>query len=449
MNDLIWFLSEDFQFELKEKAQCDACDRFENVLSNYCRLFIDELSSLKSAHDIGVLKEFPSENKHKLYDWADLNYDKIKKNINVYEKLFEAIIYTYKLFLKGKHFHATLHLFDILEEYEIVDALEPKDLGLFYKGRKVDKGVDIKSVNFFYHIPFDERYRVSNQRFSVSGQPILYLDSSILDVLYELRSEINSYPEIAIASFSFDSIIDETINSIQKPIKIYDITNQILKLFYEKMAPLNHYGLDESIDFNNLDFDIDKQFKKFILMHLCTFRIKEGRKFVEEYVLGQLLTEALRINNYDGIKYPSTQFDIKDLRFYMFSYSAVKENLALFTKYSESEKYDYKLLERFLIQPLHELTGIKTIKEYQQQIKYLLNAIFIKSFKICGNDPFNQFENASSCIAKIYKCECYSKVNDMEYFTLPFAKIELQSQMNFLQNILERLNTFERQKQKN
>jgi len=441
-NDLIWFFSDDFQFELKEKARYDANGRFERVLANYHKMFFDELSNLKSAHEIDVLKDSPLNSNNKLYDWADCQYDKIKININVYTKLFEALIYTYKLFLKGKHFHATLHLFDILEEYQIADAIEPKDLGLFYKGRKIEKGDNISSDDFYYHIPFDERYLISNKRFSVSGQPILYLGSSILDVLYELGVRISSYQEIAIASFSYDSI-----NNIHEPIKVYDITNQIMKFFYEKLANLNQIDEAGSIDFNALDYDIDKHFKKFILMNLCTFKIiEENSKFVEEYVLGQLLTEALRINNYDGIKYPSTRFENKNHRLHMFSYSALKENLALFTRYSESEKYDHELLKRFIIQPIKEVTAINTIDEYKQQIEDLIKSIFIKSYSLCDKNPYNEFENSSACIMKIYKCERDSKIDDIDYLCLPFAKLELQSQLEFLNNIKNQLDIFEKTK---
>jgi len=445
-NDLIWFLSEEFQFQLKQEAQCESGDRFEKVLSKYCELFLKELKNLKSSHDINLLEDFPSEDKNKLYEWADLAYDEIRRNINTYEKLFEALLYTYKLFLKGKHFQATLHLFDILEEYEIADAIDPKELGLFYKGRIFKDEEDISSEKFYYHIPYDKRYLISNQRFSVSGQPILYLGSSILDVLYELRCDVNSCQEVAIASFSFNSISDETNKNNHDSIKIYDISNQIMKFFYGKLASLNYHGYDSTENYKELGFDIDKHFKKFILMQLCTFKINENRKFVEEYVLGQLLTEALRINNYDGIQFPSTQFENKKLRFPMFSYSAAKENLAIFTTYSESEKYDYNLIERFSIQPLNELSANKTVEEYKQQISKLSHNITVRSLIACDGDIYNQFENALYSLQKIFISEYGLKVGDEDYYSLPFAKMELKAQVDYLKYIERHLCQFERKK---
>lgn len=441
-NDLIWFLSEEFQFELKEKAKASAGDRFEKVLIEYSKLFLAEFSKLESSHNVNQLKDCKLRDATKLYDWTDSVFAELKKHLNDFENLFESLLYTYKLFLKGKHFQSTLHLFDILEEHSIVDFMEPHELGLFYKGRTPNEDDNIQSPEFYYHIPYDERYRVGNQRFSFSGQPMLYLGSSILDVLCELEKEIDSYKELPIASFAFDSINNDNPNSF----KIYDITNQINKLLYEKLANLNHHNYTDSADYiaNEVLSDSVKFFKKFILMQICTFkRTKKDSAFVEEYVIAQLLTEALRINNYHGIKFPSSRFNDIKMNSYMFSYSPAKENLALFTKYSESEKYDKELLDRFIIQPLDENIACESIEFYKERIGELSDTIFIKSYNVCNKEIFNQFENACSSLSKMYTWEFRSKVNNEDYHKLPFFKLELKAQVAYLEYIKDQLDEFE------
>lgn len=437
-NDLIWFISDSFQSELKQKAQEESGGRFENALSKYSELFFDELRRLKSSHDIDILDN-KFKNKADLYECSNLAYDDIKRNINTYKKLFDALLYTYKLFLKGKHFQATLHLFDILEEYKIADSIDPKELGLFYKGRKVEDREDTSLQDFYYHIPYNKRHLISNQRFSVSGQPILYLGSSILDVLYELRLDVDSYQDVAIASFRFNSISDETNESNHELIKVYDISNQIMKFFFERLALLNYNDIEITELYSMHSSEIDKLFKKFILMQLCTFKSNNSGAFVEEYVLGQLLTEALRINNYDGVKFPSTQFDDKNIKLPMFKFSAVKENLALFTSYSEDDKYDYKLIKRFLIQPLNVSSMETSIEQYKKQISELFYGLFIRSMICCNEDFSNPFENASSSLEKVFMCEKDCKVDDKDYYCLPFADLELQAQVDYLKYIDERL----------
>ena len=48
---------------------------------------------------------------------------------------------------------------------------------ILYRGRISEKPLtDVKS---FYHIPFNQRYLIGNQRYSLSGIPCLYLASSM------------------------------------------------------------------------------------------------------------------------------------------------------------------------------------------------------------------------------------------------------------------------------
>ena len=37
-----------------------------------------------------------------------------------------------------------------------------------------------------FHIPFNKRYLIGNQRYSLTGQPMLYIGSSVIDVAKEI-----------------------------------------------------------------------------------------------------------------------------------------------------------------------------------------------------------------------------------------------------------------------
>jgi hypothetical protein len=88
------------------------------------------------------------------------------------------------------------------------------------------------------------------------------------------------------------------------------------------------------------------------LSQVCTFPRKhylDNQHFVEEYVVPQLLTEAVRLHKYDGILYPSTRFINKKLdlgngwRNMLF-----KTNIAMFTTYSSRFLYDKDLLKNVI-----------------------------------------------------------------------------------------------------
>jgi hypothetical protein len=129
-----------------------------------------------------------------------------------------------------------------------------------------------------------------------------------------------------------------------------------------------------------------RSFKKFILSHCCTFpkqtheiihsngdRIPiKNPHFVEEYALPQLLTQAVRMQGYNGILYPSTKFIGKTISAKLDWHSHIyMTNLAMFTEYRIADgglpNIDRELFEVLKIDTL----DFKNLKKYDFKISEL------------------------------------------------------------------------------
>lgn len=162
-----------------------------------------------------------------------------------------------------------------------------------YRGRKKEKNDDtylpFKSGTEMLHIPFEKRWRVSNQRYSYTGMPSFYVGESEQVVEEELLHESNHSPEsLAIAKFKVKS---------SENLRILDLSH-----FFE-------------IPIEKMDTETWKYFLKiWPLIILCSTRFRypnekeENIQFKQEYVIPQLLLELIfdkRVSNVSGIRYRS------------------------------------------------------------------------------------------------------------------------------------------------
>lgn len=194
--------------------------------------------------------------------------------------------------------------------------------------------------------------------------------------------------------------------------------------------------------------DLKKDFKKFILTQICTFKRTHSNTFIEEYIPAQILTEALRINGYNGVKFPSTQFDGKNItNKSILLPSAVQENLALFTKYSSTETFDLDLMKYFFITPLDRtIVKSKSLEEYRKEITDLQTDITMGCYNNLHNVN-NSLTKASMNLGKVHDCESDLEIDGIPYFDLDFAKLELFAQSNYLQQIKHQTGHFSNGKQ--
>ena len=78
-----------------------------------------------------------------------------------------------------------------------------------YRIRNTEHIRDLFSKEEMFHIPFDKRYKVSNQRFSISGYPCLYFSSSIKFCWRETHPKTeNHFNAIALSNTKLITLID-------------------------------------------------------------------------------------------------------------------------------------------------------------------------------------------------------------------------------------------------
>jgi hypothetical protein len=333
---IICFLDDEYQENIRNISQSKG-ERFEDSLNEYRDNFFAELKILNS------IRKCTKHNtlNYQTIVWATRLHQTIIRIKNK-ASFFDSIVTCYILWISGSTVKAINSLNEILKEKDILSLREQIDTSIYFRGRKSQS---LLSKEDLYHIPFNKRFLISNQRYSLTGQPIFYFGLSVLDVLAELRVSVNSFEDVNFSSFV------ATDNSF----KIFDFTNP----FQSEISAVDNIltsSPESKIDYNDSYFGINstkhlKGFYKYILLCISSFkRTIENSNFTEEYVIPQMLTEITRNNKFDGILFPSTRIN-KDIAYSIekFHVSKYKENLALFTEYQSAEKFDNNLIEKFII----------------------------------------------------------------------------------------------------
>ena len=372
-------------------------ERFEQVLDHYQQRF---LQAFENSPDNRVTLNVTDKSKHlsenlqndkDVQAWMNEFLGVFKSDLRLISKLMDDVIDCYYLFLRGRHHTAVLKMYDILERYEILDDSGEELLGLFFRCSAVRADASSSDESFYYHIPFNLRHLVKNQRFSVSGMPIWYGGASLICSYYEMRKqEMNEHQDIAISAWGFNPLCYNNMIK-DKPVrprtKVYDITNEI----YDAINSTFYIYLKEADAtakrnlFSNHHFiyrrSIKTALRKFVLSNLCTFKsTKTGSSFYEEYVIPQLLTEAIRLHKYDGILFPSTQFAGKNVTFGGSSHiNLYRSNLAMFTEHSNIDNYDNSLIQNFGVEVISP-DEIKTFDHNEELKKTLIKLKFWRDF---------------------------------------------------------------------
>jgi len=352
------FITDEFQYQLKAKAR-KGNDRFEQVLRAYQILFLEHLRQCKPKAKATMLPKNLQEHPA-VTEWLQELHEVIMQEEAQAEKIFGEVINGYFLFLRGKHFLSTLRYQDLLENYGLLLEENLSNLNLFFRG--TDQAGTSKSK--FYHIPYNNRHKVQNQRFSFSGIPFLYLGVSVADIYFEFdETNLNAHTPF-IASFAYSPLTSVHFSRRYAPdqtkTKIFNITNLLFNCVNEIISTLADPPESRPTEHQqNNHKKLPVYFRKLMLSHLCTFpRLVDGSPFCEEYIIPQLFTEALRMHKYDGIIFSSTEFSQQKVDFEVpFPNLRFKDNMVWFTEYSDNDLYDEPLLGNF------EIT-VKDLKGY-------------------------------------------------------------------------------------
>lgn len=322
------FFTFDFQKTLIQRAQCFD-NTFEENLLKYYKLFLAEFYIARE-RDTTCNKN----TKNAIEDY--LQEDEVDAEPNGITTYFGNILKCYKFWVSLMGEEAFEKIKDVMRSGEkteafmydvkyrkIVRADYDDDDSIFYRGRYSKSR--LKKADMF-HIPFKEAYRIKNQRFSLTGLPLLYLANTPQTVAYELESEQEecTFTDLYVSQYKFCG------NPEKKVLNMLDLRIQLTDSNHENY---NIYDINSECQFK-------KYIERFILSCVCSFpAIHRNENFVEEYVIPQLVTqEVKRSTKCDGICYNSALHNEE---------SCV--NFVLFTQRSSDTGVDEELRRLFEI----------------------------------------------------------------------------------------------------
>ncbi|MGN0495371.1 MAG: hypothetical protein ACI4GW_04030 [Lachnospiraceae bacterium] len=188
---------------------------------------------------------------------------------------------------------------------------------LFYRARVGDISNENKE-DVLKHTPFDKISKIGSNRFSIPGQPCLYLGSTSYDCWIEMGRPDDR-------EFNVGCIL------LKKDYEIINLSTDIW-VFLEAMKRLKEQADKEMI------------FKSYLLSQITSFCIDEdNRNFKSEYVISQLISLACKSNTINGISYISKRVSTNE-----FGHN-ICMNLALFIPYEQGVKYSKSMISEMKI----------------------------------------------------------------------------------------------------
>ncbi|GEM_PF-3250503 len=457
------FITDELQNQLKAEAQNNSSERFENVLNLYKDVFLNYFNSESSEIAISSKPEnakmLPNHLRENvpIQKWFSKFLSIAKSEVKVFRGIFEEVIDCYYLFIRGRHHTAVLKMYDVLERYEILNEADPANFSVFFRCIQPSFG-DPSKLETYFHIPFNLRNKVKNQRFSVSGMPLWYGGASLLGTYYEMRqSELVETKDLAISAWAFSLWPDNRVidgKYVRKRNKIYDITNEIYELINYGFASFQQIYDNErqSLFFDSHTEFYDRQLRtalrKFIISNLCTFQSKaECDPFHEEYVIPQLLTEAIKLHKFDGIIFPSTRFQNNKTDFNgTVHINSFKSNLAMFTEYSPTKLYDEELIANFNISILSKFdidtVDNEKVLDHIGEMDLKLTEYF--NHKICNLESDMKKSYRLRMERIILHLMTYNsiEINNVPYLDTFVGKLELTAIYNYVQYLYKGITVF-------
>ena len=365
------FLSDKFQQQIKHVADTGD-NRFEDVMKQYKTLFFDDLAALQpiaTCADLNPkIQSFPPQQKQTLHNWLTCLEQTIVGSTPAFQEFFDELINVYESYIRGNVSESSMMLKDILTHHQLFDFVQEFDkyYPITFRGRINNGGAIVPTAEYFYHLPFDKINLVKNYRFSINGQPFIYLGASLPTVILELRSDINVFNNVELSSWGVKP---------NQNLTMYDISNSLFDLINLNIIPIVEDGIPINCTTNDVTPNqgtFVTEFKKFIVSQFCTFekRAIGNQTFIEQYVIPQLLTEQIRncqAIHYDGIIFPSTQYlNRVSENGTSTHYGLFKNNIALFTRYSPADEYDSEVIDKFHVTPINKVSQINATTFLQQ-----------------------------------------------------------------------------------
>lgn len=344
MSCIYCFFSKENQMELKKK--CFGNSKYEETLKEYKELYLSELQKLDYVRNCNCIDDIENilnydKEKIELYcNYLDDFLDDIKNNIQRIEEYFDNIIDIYNTYVKENIHQAYKKMEDFTKDKVNLErgTSSASYSNLMFRVRP--KGnYNYNDIKEYFHIPFDKRFLVGNQRFSLTGRPMIYLASSLQIALKEIGKNIDEVnASIFLPSFSY------FYNSY-----LFNIRNDIIDSLDNIISWIEGDSKIEYSSCGYMDFTLLNSLLNSIFYNILTFPTQNEYKgtFIQEYVLPQLLTDILNYHriNYAGIEYKSTKeyiWEINDNEKHK-----LESNYCFFIPYSQNSNYNEKFLSKF------------------------------------------------------------------------------------------------------
>ncbi|MEA5003913.1 MAG: hypothetical protein VB081_10485 [Christensenella sp.] len=222
--------------------------------------------------------------------------------------LCEKIIKTTADYLKGKTMTAYK---DMNEAFTCIsDILTKKSQNRYttgaefgFKARVISDSKTVPTREDMFHIPFEKRHLVQDNRYSIHGVPSVYLGRSIFDCYLELgKPELDNF---WVSLFTFSQNAENVLEANQ--INLIDLTishsNHKTSIIWE------HVKKDEDGLKAKLDCFVD-DILLWPLVMTCSVSCKyPNDAFQQEYIIPQIIYQFCSdYNEFVGIKYISTKY---------------------------------------------------------------------------------------------------------------------------------------------
>ncbi|WP_144439550.1 hypothetical protein [Vibrio coralliirubri] len=390
--------------------------RFESKIVKYKELYIDGIKNLTCLSKCDCHVEY---NDPKLVKWIGELLHNFQNNIDLIATTFDEISACYYRFLVKNQRSAINYLYDFLNDNGFlqhqVDASELVRILFRARSQGDYAPSDIKE---FFHIPFTMRHFVGSQRFSINGQPLLYLGSSILTVEKELESSFEM--------LNYSAFLPSYSDTHQ--FKIFDLKNSIDYLMTNLPGVI---GADIPYSYTeNYKPRFEMEVRRNILLQICSFPTEMKGSFIPEYVIPQMLTAVLKESGFDGLTFPSTKcFEslVDNHRF-----SSHHLNFVFFTKYSVKDSHDLGLLDKFYTFT-NDLSGTIEIQDVLRSIE--------DAFEVNRRDDTNNSDFILPLVRAKLQIEYLqdSTIDTVPYFSTPTGIVELQLYKRLADLMLEKI----------
>ena len=359
------FLEKQNQAILREKSQI-ATDRFEHCLKFYKKVYINGYKKSLSSPICEKYKKKEFEGTFEI-DKEKIKQRDLMKNIDLNEigNVFDIFEDAYIAWLNNNFIGARKKIDEFLTANNLFKTVHLKNK-LMFRARISENKLSHWDM---FHIPFNKRFLIKNQRYSLVGRPMLYLGFSPKYVLEEIGYDPENR-NCFISAFYLKESDD---------LKVCDFRYKFLGKD-EQIA--DKILLEEEINDDDLKKILKKELFISIISSICSFNKHSlsNNGFCEEYVLPQTLSEIINgKEEYDGLLYTSTKSKENDN-----ADSFLDANAVIFTKYDidkiENVTYVY---DKELYNKFNETTA-KNIYEFKRNIKNYSN--FLQDINEFKND---------------------------------------------------------------